>query len=118
MGWGAATAEQQSDLLRDAFDLIHTGRSTVTGPHRRTWLRFNTMRDARAFVDAALTLVPEGYDWGVGHDSLAADNLPAPMWAYCRNEYREPGYVDDLVVAATPALAICAAALRARAATA
>lgn len=59
-----------------------------------------------ASIDAAVTLVPSGYDWCVFADGFAgvgprvADEVP-----------------DASKCGATPALALCAAALRARATT-
>lgn len=65
-------------------------------------------RDARPFtasIDAALTLVPEGVDWGVGH---------LMGWRY-RAGIKFPDLstfeADDY---ATPAIALCIAALKAR----
>lgn len=56
-----------------------------------------------ASLDAAMTLVPEGYDWAVFRTN---GGLTVHSW--CGNR-------ED-IFAATPALALCAAALRARAA--
>lgn len=58
-----------------------------------------------ASLDAAMTLVPEGWNWqvGVGNHNWAAVYKGAP-----------PSMRVD-PIAATPALALCAAALRARA---
>jgi hypothetical protein len=64
-----------------------------------------------ASVDAALTLVPEGAHYGNGKDS------GGKSWAWVAS--RVNGVWQQKVAtrwAATPALAICAAALRARAA--
>jgi hypothetical protein len=56
-------------------------------------------------LDAALTLVPEGYEWGV---AKAGDDCPGA--------YVDSGSGDDTTVhyGATPALALCVAALKAR----
>jgi hypothetical protein len=56
-----------------------------------------------ASLDAAMTLAPDGYDWAVFHT-----NGGLTMHAWCGN--REDVFAD------TPALALCAAALLARAA--
>jgi hypothetical protein len=59
-------------------------------------------------IDAALSLVPEGLVWDISSGTKAG--LPDPPWAAL--------WSDDLDVAAdgkTPALALCIAALRARA---
>lgn len=64
-----------------------------------------------ASLDAAMTLVPEGYHWqaGVGIETEYGHRDKAYAW--CSQED-----CGELSVAATPALALCAAALRARAA--
>jgi hypothetical protein len=76
-----------------------------------------------ASIDAALTLVPPGAHWGMGHDA----NGPLAGWAWVRakvadgwQEFHSPprmGFERAGPFAATPALALCAAALRARAET-
>ena len=69
-------------------------------------------------LDAALTLVPEGMEWGI-HGNL---------WKYDLSAYVRKWVDDDLTVYSsrrpgvptpniTPALALCIAALRARATT-
>jgi hypothetical protein len=64
-----------------------------------------------ASVDSALGLVPEGWAWSIGTDCKVAwaRAFPAP-----NDQYRGTGNREG----ASPALAICAAALRARAALA
>ena len=57
-----------------------------------------------ASIDAALTLVPEGYDWSL--DSFY-DGQGRPHAWVCKDG---PFYI---AIAATPALALCAAALKA-----
>jgi hypothetical protein len=61
-----------------------------------------------ASLDAAMTLVPNGMGWSV-------NRYASGTWARAgvyEDNGRDPGYYCD---AATPALALCAAALRARA---
>lgn len=69
-----------------------------------------------ALIDAALTLVPEGWNWMAGNR-----NQPVAR-AYVENgapsftgigQRQNPDRVWHEVVAATPALALCSAALRA-----
>jgi hypothetical protein len=57
-------------------------------------------------LDGALTLVPEGYAWDVESDGSVS------VWRHSYGEHRS---AED-AMAATPALAVCIAALRARAA--
>lgn len=61
-----------------------------------------------ASLDAAMTLVPDGWNWGVWmrHDWREQN---AQVWHPARDASTLHGY------AATPALALCAASLRARA---
>lgn len=79
-----ADAELQSDI-----DLVGIEGMVIDAPYT-------------ASVDAAMTLIPEGYDWAVFHT-----NSGLTVHAWC-------GSRDD-VFANTPALALTAAALRARA---
>ena len=65
--------------------------------------RFRAYMDAGAFLDAAMTLVPEG--WSVGQWSVIGKPDSCQVFR---------GAEEVLVSAATPALALCAAALRAR----
>lgn len=60
-----------------------------------------------AGLDCALSLVPGGWRWEVGVDGEAYADAESPAGAGC-----------DGTEAVTPALALCAAALRARAALA
>jgi hypothetical protein len=60
-----------------------------------------------ASLDAAMTLVPEGWHWSVVSDDCAA--------VFKRTERKLYAALHD-ATAITPALALCAAALRARAA--
>jgi hypothetical protein len=65
-----------------------------------------------ASIDAALTLVPEGWKWSLH----SADDHSVPC-AYCvpnMGRLPWPEWVTD-ILATSPALALCAAALRARA---
>lgn len=71
------------------------------------WLRDLGMPAYTASIDAAITLVPDGWNWGVWrrHD-WAKQN--AQVWHPQQESWTKHGD------AATPALAIVAAALRAR----
>jgi hypothetical protein len=75
----------------------------------RLWSHFCSLIDAEAWLDAAMTLVPEGWYWRVGHSTLYAG------WASTNRlhpDHCNPGD-ETFAKAATPALALCAAALRA-----
>lgn len=56
-----------------------------------------------ASIDAALTLVPEGADWNVGANPPSADIA-----------HRAERWMTDECFSATPAIALCIAALKAR----
>lgn len=62
-------------------------------------------------IDAAMTLVPEGWYWRAGHGVLW------PGWAHLNRKHPDHCEREDehSAHAETPALALCAAALRARA---
>jgi hypothetical protein len=55
-------------------------------------------------IDAALTLVPEGYDW----ELTSFPTVRAELWQ------REDDRRDGPQIASSPALALCIAALKAR----
>ena len=61
-----------------------------------------------ASLDAALTLVPGEAFWRVGHDGAGPD--PS---AFRADVFQTPGTGLNVARSATPALALCAAALRA-----
>ncbi len=69
-----------------------------------------------ASLDAAVSLVPEGHWWNVGR--TCADNSPMRHFGtrsgHCFTAGCAPWGRDQHTTAATPALALCAAALRAR----
>ena len=119
----AATAEQQRDLLQSTWLLCNPepplGSDVGVWPNwnrDREW--FDKRLDVLAFIDAALTLVPEGW----GHSSRKSET-PGKGWRGSAHVWRAAW---DKVAklhrtkhfhgnAATEALAICAAALRAKA---
>ncbi len=111
-----AGADEQRELLEDAFYLLHpipadastrwrAGRQTDEDEaHHKRLRRFQTLMGAEAFESAALMLIdPERYHWTLESRSF---------WLRWLNA----GVVSELhAKAATPALAVAAAALRARA---
>ena len=64
-------------------------------------------------LDAAMTLVPEGFNWQVGTQGTEGEAAWASVEALTYNPDTFNG-ISIYVDAATPALALCAAALRAR----
>lgn len=60
-----------------------------------------------ASIDSALSLVPEGHQCSIG-------NSPIAWWAHV-GPLNDPNSDETAYTGATPALALCAAALRARA---
>jgi hypothetical protein len=75
---------------------------------------------SRAFtssIDAAMTLVPEGFLWCTGiAENYGDDDNFKPAWGNVRLPSDSRLQIDVSRNAAIPALALCAAALRARAA--
>lgn len=117
----AGSAEQQADLLADAWDALGP-IARWSAPQVR---RFGMMIDAGAYESAALMMVPEdsGFqiDNGLSHWIALGDK--AALCGRATIDYPKPDYdgngdswISVRVLAATPALALTAAALRARAA--
>jgi hypothetical protein len=110
----SATAEEHYALLSEAHYLIAGGTSlSMSLTSYRDWLHINAfgkLLDVGAFLDAAMSLVPEGWFWRVGHSTLYAG------WASTNRLHPDHCNREDetFAKAATPALALCAAALRAR----
>lgn len=108
----AATGTEQYQALEAAWTAIN-GRE----PNRAGWFdqrhAFQRMLAVGAFIDAALTLVPEGCRFIKA--KLERHWPPAEGWYYEAMVGRHGGEWGE-GSAATVALAICAAALRARAA--
>jgi hypothetical protein len=134
-----ATADEQSLLLEEAFRLITPppARMWVNARRRQAttvWVnwealfdRFTDMLALDAYESAATTLVPDGWDWLVRNDveergSFA--NVSRPNKQHIIDTWDEErrcfyaGNTDgcNYAQAATPALALAAAALKARAA--
>lgn len=74
-------------------------------------------------IDAALALVPEGWDWQLGLGAYGSSESKCgagPVWAFVMpqniEQRRRIGGPDGDILwgASTPALALCIAALRAR----
>lgn len=81
---------------RDLEYIVSNGVEDTTAPPRYT-----------ASIDAALTLVPEGWTWGIMHCAGAPPEV-------CFYRAVCGVYSSIVAVAATPALALCIAALKAR----
>lgn len=101
----AATEDQQYDLLCAAFEVVKGKiRDTESRPGftrwHDDWFVFERKLKAFAFIDAAMTLVQEGEIWAI--DYLRSPKTVARVGAFNQGS------------AATPALALCAAALKAR----
>lgn len=94
-----AAPEDARALLVEAFALVH-GRhpSSLVLSHRA----FIRKLDAEAYLDAAMMLIPEGIKWSVS--TFGARGGTAQIDNRCRT-------------AATPALALLAAIIRAKGAT-
>lgn len=102
-----AKACDQHDLLRSAFKLVFGGPECIPIDHwpgykSPRWDRFHLMLNAEAYLNAAITLVPDDYVWIAG---LGVDRKPIASVEFGHQR-----------TAATTALALCAAVLRAMAA--
>ena len=102
-----ATADQQRELLLEAFEAL-TAEFVATP----SAIRFVQMLDAEAYESAAMTLVPKGWVFG-----RLAQNPISLRW-YCDLDWHPLSDDRDNASGsnAAPALALCAAALRAGAA--
>jgi hypothetical protein len=124
-----AEPSEQRALLTQAFEVVH-GRQLAAGwetedgrCETNARLKFDRMLEAGAFESAAMTLVPEG--WAVErsgwHTIAEPHHAGFELWQYRKNadgEYRHSS--SETITkgsAVTAALALCAAALRARATT-
>lgn len=109
----AASAELSGALIEEAWEALAEAsasfRRFACGPCSGFGTnagKFSAALEARAFESAAIMLVPEGWTWMLDtmegrNEACVHGNGPVPDSAY--------------VTAATPALALCAAALKARA---
>jgi hypothetical protein len=117
-----ATAEQQRELLEAAFVAIHGEPTEATRPNVASawldrWRPFLALLDAGGFLDAAMSLVPEGWRWMAGqrefpHCRAYVENGELAFRGFGLRPNPARQWFE--VTAATPALALCAAALRAR----
>lgn len=104
-----ATPEQQGQLIEQAWDVLAEesaefrafALSTPESGFENCAAKFGMALDARAYESAALMLVPEGWEWA--YLDKKAIVRKSGSWSHSFGE------------ASTPALALYAAALRARA---
>lgn len=75
--------------------------------------KFLRMVYAGAFESAALTLVPEGVEWGCGSESETYDAEPFGGY-HALVYFPAPRFKTIKAYASTPALAMCIATLKAR----
>ena len=118
-----AASEPTPELFWEAWDCFSSKDDWVnyvnwpeSNPHKVAHdyrCRFATLVDAKAYTEAALMLVPEGYEWKVGWWNQGRP-LPSIMGAslVCYENSSTPHRVA--AEAATPALALLAAAMKAR----
>ena len=80
------------------------------------WISIGKILSYTASIDAAMTLVPEGFYWDVAKGVRRANK--GPYWASCYNDAMLAEMIDSdpVIPGNTPALALTAASLRARAA--
>lgn len=82
-------------------DGVSVNLNATDGKHSSRQKRYTPPLYTTSLDDAALTLVPEGESWGCGYES---SNLHGMAWVGANNR---------TCTAATPALALCIASLRA-----
>ncbi len=100
----AGRVEQANGPERELdFDIADAVLGPIKPPYRRGYCEKYT-----ASLDAAMTLVPQGQDWYVTSIRPLTGRFAGAIY-----KGSEPSM--DYAEAATPALALCAAALRARA---
>lgn len=111
----AATVEQQRGLLTDAFHAINGfhpgGRDGQAAAWEVLRMRFYGLIDAGGFLDAAMTMLDDSYVWGVSKQ----ERNPGRNYYYQASAMPFGPIAPGEATAATPALALTAAALRARA---
>ena len=127
----AATADQQRELLLEAFDALHPypgpehylkgGIDEIDWTWDRLRQRFLAMLDAEAYESAALTLVPEGWRMAAlcqrdpWFCRLETDDFESVTWGKGGDWITEVTSGNEATAnAPTPALAIVIAALRAK----
>jgi hypothetical protein len=108
----AQRAEQaEQATVADEFRVISEAALAIFGWQDDRYRRALHLLEAGASLDAAMMLVPEGATWEIGNTGPTSSY--ATVYAPITDE---PGWVtNEPAEAATPALALCAAALRARA---
>jgi len=117
----AATADQQAEMLEQAWRALNPKPVRVWEPgNSETWtIEYAVWNDIQhiyydllhvgAFLDAAMSLVPEGFNFGCGsHDATGK------AWAWCEEKDNRHWEAMYLANAVSPALALTAASLRAR----
>jgi len=109
----ARASEAESAICSDEFRIISEAALAVFGWQDDRYKRGLRLLEIGASLDAAMSLVPEGWAWSLSH--LPPFGPAGKSDAVLNNTV----FAENAVIgtAATPALALCAAALRARAAT-
>jgi hypothetical protein len=113
-----APAEEQREWLEQAFYAINEAPDYGTD-ERAEWVeksrRFHRLINADAFLDAAMTLVPEGCLWRLEQRSGVErrDGIEHRSFNALAGLFDFDGYSQLFAIAATPALALTAASLRA-----
>lgn len=115
-----AGPEQQRESMEEAWEALNPipdGRHPVSkaGEYARRWFSFTAMLDAQAYESAAMLLVPEGC--GVYLNRYWSGSHVGPVWSaelVFGGIPSDPRRVFDCFDAATPALALAAACIRAK----
>jgi hypothetical protein len=113
-----ATDQYQRRLLSETYRELFGGPDTIIisrwpGYISPRWDSFHKMLEAEAFLDAAMTLIPAGWVLSQLGINGKRDKWSVLLWV--DDEWTDLHPNAPCGDAATPALAICAAALRAKA---
>lgn len=109
---------QDIDALADRVEALEGPcRETDTAICRAVHGRSIGVARYTASLDAAMTLVPECAFWRLGHDGEGADPGLFKSHILSWTDGTAASQRNSIAIAATPALSLCAAALRALATT-
>lgn len=108
-------SEPDRGLFWDCFDACW-----ADGREHEFWMRFSKLVEYEAWTDAALTILPEGWHWSLKHDRDCAppnDKAHAivSLVSWDKRDDEAEFYKSSEALHRHPAIALCIAAIRARA---
>lgn len=105
----AAERDEQHALLVEAWWVLSGMQSSRDAGLAAIDARFQRKINVEAFLDAAMMLAPEGMQFGCG-----SKDATGRAWAWVGQEHGPMNSRESIANAATPALALTAACLRAK----